>query len=220
MPEPIKPMLDDLELWLVQRIETEEAQSLVGHAVPGLAGDFTQRLNRHTTQVTLHGVMVGDAAKEKLDSLRQKFHAAEPLPFVADIMTATEVQQVLIADLQVQEVAGRPDRFAYRILLNEYVPPPPDEVAAMEVVNEDVANEASEQNEARVEDVEGELGVIEVEVLLASGERDFDIAEVEVKGTTDAGEAFTAVISEHTDGLFRLENVPAGDYTVTAVRRE
>ncbi len=86
----------------------------------------------------------------------------------------------------------------------------------MEVVNEDVANEASEQNEARVEDVEGELGVIEVEVLLASGERDFDIAEVEVKGTTDAGEASTAVISEHTDGLFRLENVPAGDYTGTA----
>ncbi len=47
MPEPIKPMLDDLELWLVQRIETEEAQSWVGHAVPGLAGDFTERLNRH-----------------------------------------------------------------------------------------------------------------------------------------------------------------------------
>jgi hypothetical protein len=220
MPAPIKPMLGDLELSLVQRIETIEEQVLVDHAVPGLAGSLIQRLNRNPTQVRLHGVITSDEAKEGLEKLREKFHAAEPLLFAADIMAATEVQQVLIADLEVEELAGKPDRFEYWFTLKEYIPPPPDETEAMQIVNDEAASEAASQNDDRVEHVTGQLGVIEVEVSLASGERDFGIAEVEVEGTTDDGEPFSAVISEHVEGLFRLEDVPAGQYTVRAIRRE
>lgn len=220
MPPPIKPMLGDLELSLVQRIETEEEQVLVDHAVPGLAGNFTQRLNRNATRVTLHGVITADDARDDLEQLREKFHAAEPLPFVADIMTATEVQQVLIADLEVQEVAGKPERFEYHLTLDEYIPPPPDDTEAMQVVNDQAASDAADQNANLVEGVTQQLGAIEVEVLLDTGERDFGIAEVRVEGTTDAGEPFSAVIREHVDGLFRLDNVPAGQYTVRAIRRE
>jgi hypothetical protein len=168
----------------------------------------------------VRGVIDDAEARDGLERLREAFHAAEPLPFVADIMTATEVQQVLIADLEVQELAGKPDRFEYRFTLREHIPPPPDETVATQVVNDQAASEAAEQNDDRVGDVAGQLGAIEVEVLLASGERDFGIAEVEVEGTREDGEPFSAVIREHQEGLFRLADVPAGQYTVRAIRRE
>jgi hypothetical protein len=220
MPQPVKPMLADLELPLVQRIHTQEEQILVDHPVPGLDGDFTQLLNRQATQVALAGILAGEDAKTQLETLRQKFHAGEPVAFVADILTATQVQQVIITGMEVRELAGKTERFEYYITLAEYTPPPADETEALALVDEEAADEAEEETDAQVEDIDSQLGVIEVEVLLASGERDFAIAEVRVEGTTEAGENFQATQAEHTDGLFRIENVPTGTYTVRAVRRE
>jgi len=220
MPQPVKPMLDDLELPLVQRVYTQEEQILVDHAVPGLDGDFTQLLNRQATQVALTGILAGEDSKTQLETLRSKFHAAQPMSFVADILTATQVQQVMITGLEVRELAGKPERFEYYITLAEYTPPPADETEAMERVEDETASEAENETSARIEEIGSQLGVIEVEVLLASGERDFAIAEVIVEGTTDSGEAFQVTQTEHTEGLFRVEQVPAGEYTVRAVRRE
>jgi hypothetical protein len=208
-------MLGDLELSLVQRIETEEEQVLVDHAVPGMEGNFTQRLNRASTRVTLHGVLTGDEAKANLEKLRAKFHAAEPLPFVADIMTATQVQQVLIADLRVQEVAGKPDRFEYRLRLDEYIPPPPDPAAGTQQIEDDTAADAAESQEAVENQVEARQGTIEVTVELSDPNADLSQVKVQVQGQTEDGQDYTVVLDEQTNGVFRKTNVPAGQYTVT-----
>jgi hypothetical protein len=90
-----------------------------------MAGSIFQDLGRHATNVMLTGILFGENARTELETLRQKFQAAEPLSFAADITTATEIVDVLIEDLRVVEVAGRPNTFLYQIILRESPPPPP-----------------------------------------------------------------------------------------------
>jgi hypothetical protein len=57
--------------------------------------------------------------------LRGKFHDGEPVTFVADIVTATEVQYVIIEILHFQESGTKPDQTDYLFVLRESPPPPP-----------------------------------------------------------------------------------------------
>lgn len=212
-------MLGELELPLVQRITTEEAQVVVEHRVPGLDGAFAQGLHRAPTRVVVSGILTGATAAVNLEALRALYLAGDPLPFVADVMTATQVREVLVADLRVGEVAGKPDTLWYETTLAEYVEPPADQTAVADIGG-DIASEAGAQNEQRIAALDEGLGILEVVMLLASGEQDFSVAQVEVEGTTAAGARFVATIEQGEDGLFRLEQVPAGDYTVRAVRQE
>jgi hypothetical protein len=218
MTERVRPVLGELELPLVQRVTTGEAQAVVGHQVPALDGELTQVLHRGPSHVVVRGILAGDTATTDLEALRALFQAGEPLSFVADVMTATQVRQVLLADLRVGEVAGRPDTRWYETTLVEYVDPPPVQTAVADIG--DLAAEAGAQNEERIAALSEGLGVLEVVVLLASGEQDYSVAQVEVEGTTAAGARFVATIEQGKDGLFRLEQVPAGDYSVRAVRQE
>lgn len=123
--ETITPILGDLELSGLQRITTGEQRALVEHRVPGMAGSAFQDLGRSAARITLKGLFSGATAPSLLKALRASFHAAEPLPFTADITTATEIIDVLIEDLQVVEVAGRPRTFACHLVLRESPPPLP-----------------------------------------------------------------------------------------------
>ena len=120
-----QPMLDGFELPLVQRIESAETEAVAEHAVPGLEGDFLQDLGRRATRFDLHGVMTGAGAAGALKTLRQKHRDATPVPFVADIATATKIDQVLIEALGIHEIAGRPEKFEYNMKLVEFIPAPP-----------------------------------------------------------------------------------------------
>jgi hypothetical protein len=125
MAEPITPMLGDIELRTIQQIKTLERRALVEHRAPGMAGSVFQDLGRFATSVKLIGILFGENARTDLETLRQKFQMAEPLSFTADIAMATEIVDVIIEDLQVVEVAGRPNTFVYHIILRESPPPPP-----------------------------------------------------------------------------------------------
>jgi len=117
-------MLAGVELPGVQKIHTEEERAVVEHRVPGLAGSVLQDLGRGTTGIILEGIFHGEEALDDMESLREKFKAAEPVLFSADITASSDVTEVLIDELQVKEVAGRPDHYRYTIRLLEYVPPP------------------------------------------------------------------------------------------------
>jgi DNA circularisation protein N-terminus len=125
MPDPVTPILGDVELRTIQRIATVEQRTLVEHNVPGMAGSAFQDLGRAATRVQINGVLFGADARSDLEKLRTKFKAAEAVSFAADITTATEIVDVLIEDLQVVEAAGRPNTFNYMLLLRESPPPPP-----------------------------------------------------------------------------------------------
>lgn len=119
----MRPMLDDLELPQVQEIRTHDLRSLAEHKPPGMSGSLLQNLGRRPTTLLLWGVASGPEARGFLTQLEDKFRAARPVPFTADIVDEAGIEQVRIVNLQLDELAGRPDRFAYVLTLREHLEP-------------------------------------------------------------------------------------------------
>lgn len=122
----VRPVLGEWEVPRIEAIQTFERRSLVELAVPGRAGSLFQDLNSAPTRVVISGSLYGDEARnEFLEELRGKFRDGEPVTFVADIVTATEVQYVIVETLRFQESATRPDQTDYLFVISESPPPPP-----------------------------------------------------------------------------------------------
>jgi outer membrane protein OmpA-like peptidoglycan-associated protein len=202
---PVRPMLGDLELEQAQRLETEGDQLLVTHRVPGLEGDFLQGLGRRGTRIALTGVLTGAKSRESLKGLQERFRAAEPVPFVSDIATATRVDEVLIEEMEVRELAGKPERYEYALVLREYTPPP--------------AEETEEPPPAPVPPVPPEeTGTLVVEVLV-EGEPGFDYSRVTVtaEGRREDGTSLSLPLTDRANNFWTREEMPPGQYTVRAV---
>jgi hypothetical protein len=122
----VKPMIGEYEVPGIQRIGTVENRALVEIPVPGLDGSYLQDLGSGLTSIVIHGTLAGDDARDAfLESMRATFVAGEPVDFVADITTATSIEKVRIAELDVIEAAASPDTFRYLIALRQHVEPPP-----------------------------------------------------------------------------------------------
>ena len=197
---PAKPMLDDVELEQVQEIASRDNAVREQHGIPGLEGDFLQDLGRRSVRVELTGVLTGGDAADGLKKLRDKFQAAEAVSFVSDISTATAVDKVLIGELNVEEVAGTPERFEYAISLLEFVPPPKAETEPA-------------QPPTPPPDVEKQTLVVEVVV---EGEPAFDFSQAQVTadGTTDEGESLTRTLSDRKENVWTDDAITPGDFTV------
>jgi hypothetical protein len=121
----IHPMIAAWEPPRIERIATRESRRLAVLPIAGLAGDLHQDLGRGALAVEISGSLSGDEARDDfLSAVRAKFKAGEPVDFVADIAKDSELERVLIEELAVEEVAGVPDSFRYRIVLCEYTEPP------------------------------------------------------------------------------------------------
>jgi hypothetical protein len=127
----MRPMLDDIELPQVQEIATLERRVLAEHKPPGMAGSLLQNLGRRPARLTLWGVATGPDALEFIQKLDDKFRAATPVPFIADIVKDAEIEQMLIEDLKLQDLAGKPERFAYVLTLREFIEPVEPEDASL-----------------------------------------------------------------------------------------
>ena len=121
------PMLDDIELPQVQEITTHEQRVLAEHKPPGMAGSLLQNLGRRPTRLVLWGVATGTEAQSFIEKLDNKFRDGQPVPFTADIVADAEIEQMVIDDLRVQDLAGKPQRYAYVLTLREYIKPPEPE---------------------------------------------------------------------------------------------
>lgn len=118
-------MIGQWEVPRIERIETLEDRRIARLPVPGLLGDIQQDLGAASLTVEIEGSLHGDEARDDfLQSLRESFRAGDPVSFAADIVTAAELEQVLIDELQLEEVNDSADGFRYRIVLREYVEPP------------------------------------------------------------------------------------------------
>lgn len=121
----VTPMIGDWEIPKIESVRTLEARRVATLGVPGLLGDLQQDLGTDSLVVEICGSLFGDEARDDfLDALREKFRAGDPVSFVADIITATELDQVLILGLDVIETSDAATGARYRILLREYVEPP------------------------------------------------------------------------------------------------
>lgn len=207
-----RPMLDDLELQQVQTIEVDGDQVWVQHGIPALEGDFLQGLGRRASQVTLTGVLTGAEVADSLKKLRDKFRAAAPVTFVADIATAIRLDQVLIEEMGVRELAGRPARFEYAFTLREFTPATPTEIIIPPPPPPPPPPRTLES-------------VLEVQVIV-EGDPNFDHAQttVRVQGTDETGGAVDRTLPNDDPAvrqgdLWTVNPFPAGTYTATATTR-
>lgn len=212
---PVKPMLDDIELQLVQDVEAEDEEVIVQHGVPVLEGDFLQDTGRRASRISLTGIMVGEEVADALKKLRNKFRAAEPVPFVADIATATKVDKVLIEEMGIRDLAGKPERFEYALTMREFIPPPATEreEPPPPSMNEEIQEQASATNSTQINQATQDLGTLEVLVEVEDG-ADYQGIRVVIERQTSTGESVSTFSDEQVDGLYRFTNIEAGDYTV------
>jgi len=136
----MRPILDTMELPQVQEISTTERRALAEYKPPGMAGSLFQDLGRRPTRVVLSGVATGPDAGAVLMELDKKFKAKKPVPFTADIVASTKLDQVLIENLYLEEIAGKPERFAYVLTLDEYNKPASPQTTSS--IDSDVAGDA------------------------------------------------------------------------------
>jgi outer membrane protein OmpA-like peptidoglycan-associated protein/dienelactone hydrolase len=201
---PVKPMLDGVELPQAQRIAAEDEAVLAQHGVPALEGDFLQDLGRRATRIALAGVMAGPEAAGDLKGLREKFRGAEAVPFVSDIATATSVDQVLIEELGVRELAGRPARFEYALALRELIPPPAVTTEVPPIIPPPP--------------VLDEVGTLVVEVIVTGQPGfDFSLVKVTVDGTDDKSAAISRTLANRAGNVWTEASFPPGSYTAKAV---
>jgi outer membrane protein OmpA-like peptidoglycan-associated protein len=197
-------MLDDLELTQAQRIASSDEQVFAEHAVPALEGDFLQDLGRRAVRIEASAVLSGPEAKDKVADLREKFRVAEPMPFTADIATATRVDPVLVESLAIRERAGRPEAFEVAIALREFIAPPVPETENPPIIPPDPPVE--------------EIGSLQVTVLV-EGRPEFDFSTVTVTatGTRDTGETLDRPLTGRSGNVWTEDGFPPGKYTINAV---
>ncbi len=119
----MRPMLDDVELPQVQEITTHHRRVLSEYKPPGMDGSLLQNLGRRPVRLVLWGIAAGKDARKTLEKLDVKFRAGNPLPFIADIVADAEIAEMVIDDVRFQELAGKPERYAYVLTLREYIEP-------------------------------------------------------------------------------------------------
>ena len=121
----VRPMIGEWSPPSIELIRAVEARRLAVLPIPGLSGDLHQDLGRAALGLELIGSLNTDEARDDfLKQIREKFLAGDPVAFVADIIKESQLEQVLIEELEVEELAGDPDSFRYRIVLREYTEPP------------------------------------------------------------------------------------------------
>jgi hypothetical protein len=117
-------MIDEWQVQGIEQVHTLEARRIARLQVPGLSGDLQQDLGRRAARVCIEGSLcAADARDSFLNTLYEKFSAAAPVPFVADIVEGTRLDAVLIEAFDLSEVNDAADAFRYRIVLVEYVQP-------------------------------------------------------------------------------------------------
>ncbi len=119
----MNPMLDDLALPQVQEIAVIERRTLAEHKPPGMDGSLLQNMGRRPTRLALWGVASGTDAQNFVEKLNGKYRDGKSIPFTADIVADSKIEQVFIENLRIQDLAGKPQRYAYVLTLREYIEP-------------------------------------------------------------------------------------------------
>ena len=119
-------MLDNWEIPNIAAMRTLEQRPFIELAVPGREGSLFQDVNAAPTRIAIRGSLFGDQDRNQfLQDVRSRFRDGQPLTFVADIVTATSIQYMLVETLRVAQSGTQPDELEYVIVLRESPPPPP-----------------------------------------------------------------------------------------------
>lgn len=124
------PLLADVALTSVQRIDQAIDGRLTPVPVLSLDGDVHQRSARGSHRIRILGLLHGETMADDLATLQETASAGAEVTFAADIVTALDLQQVVITSFRATAQAGRPGEVAYELHLAESPPlPPPAQVS-------------------------------------------------------------------------------------------
>jgi hypothetical protein len=128
MTERPIPLLGDISLELVQTIEHELDGGFASMPIAGLDGELQQRTARPSHRIRIAGLLAGEGAADQLGTLQEAAATGEELTFAANIVSALDLQRIVLTGFRAAEAAGRPDRYAYELDLAESPPLPPPAV--------------------------------------------------------------------------------------------
>lgn len=132
-----------IELTGVQDVRTEESRTLVENRVPESEGSVFQDLGREPLTILVDGILFRAESLEDIERLRDAQAKAEPLSFAADIAVGSELTDVLIEDLRLQQVAGYAHRYRFSLRLREHTAPPQPAGAGTAAVDAAVTADAA-----------------------------------------------------------------------------
>ncbi|WP_405066981.1 hypothetical protein OG558_35860 [Kribbella sp. NBC_01510] len=136
----VRPMIGDWELPCIERVELHQARRQVRLGVPGLLGDLHQDLGVESLAVTITGSLSGAETRSGfLEALQEQFRSGDPVPFVADIVESSELEDVVIVSFDVVETDEWVDAVRYRIVVRQYVEPPEPPPLVPELPLDDLA---------------------------------------------------------------------------------
>jgi hypothetical protein len=136
----VRPMIGDWELPCIERGELHQARRQVRLGVPGLLGDLHQDLGVESLAVTITGSLSGAETRSGfLEALQEQFRTGDPVPFVADIVESSELEDVVIVGFDVVETDEWVDAVRYRIVVRQYVEPPEPPPLVPELPLDDLA---------------------------------------------------------------------------------
>jgi hypothetical protein len=125
------PMIDDIELKAVQQIRQETDQDFGRQRAIGLDGTLHQKMGRRSHRVWLWGYLLPATAVDDLKKLQDKASQGGEVTFTADIVTALQVEKMVIESFQAEQQIGPAGQTAYAITLAESPPlPPPAETSS------------------------------------------------------------------------------------------
>jgi hypothetical protein len=124
------PVIGDIALNIVERLEHFAESGFRGHDVIGLEGTAQQQLGRSSHVIRIAGRLAGENARSDLEALQTLAAQPEETAFTADIVNALELQSVVVSRFAASEVAGAPGQISYQIEVREAPPlPPPAQVS-------------------------------------------------------------------------------------------
>lgn len=189
----VKPVLGGWEIPHISSIGSLEQRSFAELEVPGKAASLFQDLSATPTRIVISGSLYGDDDRDDfLQEVRDKFRAGEPVTFVADIVTATEIQYVVIETLRFEQSATSPDEIEYLIAVRESPPPPPPAGPDLDAALDD-------QAAGFLDSVTGALGAID-----AVSVPNFGDPSPPLKGTLDGVHSALGGLSGVPDALHGL----------------
>ena len=119
-------LLGDIALSAVEAIEHVAVAGFVGHGVVGLEGAAQQYLGRGSHVIRISGQVMGETYREDLEALQDAASSGAEMTFAADIVTALDLQSVVVRPSENRERLMIAPGFFYVVfgLFDDLVDPP------------------------------------------------------------------------------------------------
>src|SRR6266542_4482563 len=111
------PMIDGIELKVVQHIRQETFSGFAEQRIVGLDGTLHQKLGRRSHRVELSGFLLPGTSADDLGKLQDKALKGEEVTFSADITTALKIDKMVIEEFRAEQRVGPQGQIAYHIVL-------------------------------------------------------------------------------------------------------